>query len=216
MLKGETSLSQSTLFVQGRALTADMRRTYTISPRASKPWILLSSLYTNMESTDTRPVMDDLETWAGSRYPPFEAIRITMGTPFKGDKDEPCPICYSPLSGTKTLTHIHCGRSFHFDCLQDWFSETHPCKCPLDREQLTARGDDVFNKLNPSPKQVLIREAHLRAIREREAGTEESQPASLLLPPPALPLNATTPQNARATSRDEQFALHFNAMFILS
>lgn len=56
-----------------------------------------------------------------------------------------CTICSDFFENSRDVAAIHCGHTFHYECLQQWF-QTAPSKtCPQCRKQVSTR--HIINKL---------------------------------------------------------------------
>ncbi|XP_063282618.1 E3 ubiquitin-protein ligase TRAIP [Pelobates fuscus] len=56
-----------------------------------------------------------------------------------------CTICSDFFDNTRDVTAIHCGHTFHHDCVQQWFRSAPSRTCPQCRIQVSNR--QIINKL---------------------------------------------------------------------
>ncbi|TRY59873.1 hypothetical protein DNTS_035284 [Danionella cerebrum] len=56
-----------------------------------------------------------------------------------------CTICSDFFDNTKDVAAIHCGHTFHYDCLLQWFQSAPSKTCPQCRKQVSTR--HIINRL---------------------------------------------------------------------
>jgi len=61
-----------------------------------------------------------------------------------------CPICTENIENTGDGVTIHCGHSFHKNCIHRWCKDKGKCTCPICRGELNDGDKALIFETNPS------------------------------------------------------------------